>query len=592
MAIVGRPNVGKSTLFNRLIGEDRSVVHDKPGTTRDAVDTVVDTPFGPVRFVDTAGMRRRSRIDPGAEDGRTEYFSMVRALRAVDTADVALLVIDATQGVTHQDQRLAERVDAAGCPVVVLLNKVELLDAEARADISAQVADKLRFLGQSPVLKISALSGKGVHKLLPSLGETISDYHARIPTATVNRVIREAQSAQPAPHGARVLYATQGATDPPTFTLFTNRELPATYLRYLERRLREELRSGGNARQDSESDDDHDAYGPRRRQVASAATDMQTPFLVILALLCSMAAATWGRSARQRYRIARRVENLDNPDAMELSRATFVKDALVTASFGLAALASLVAIALGDRGAVAFGVLAVPAVASLVIGRHFPRQARLSQARWDIERRAEETLSQEELAPRRWAERLAPQSCRRSTGFELGQVYQAGTGLMAGDFYDVYPVSPTRLAAVIGDVTGHGIEASITAFQAKYLLRVFLQQFRDPAQAVEQLNAQMSASERIEEFISLCVVVFDTEAGTLRYASAGHPAAWLWHERDLQPLRATGPPPHARPRRHLLQPRGGPRRARPGRALHRRPGRGPLGRRVVRRGAHRLRHPA
>ena len=142
VAIVGRPNVGKSTLFNRLIGDDRSVVHDKPGTTRDAVDTVVETPFGPVRFVDTAGMRRRSRIDPDGEDGRTEYFSAVKALRAVDTADVAMLVIDATQGITHQDQRLAERVDGAGCPVVVLLNKVELLDAEGRADIPVQVGDR------------------------------------------------------------------------------------------------------------------------------------------------------------------------------------------------------------------------------------------------------------------------------------------------------------------------------------------------------------------------------------------------------------------------------------------------------------------
>jgi GTP-binding protein len=234
VAIVGRPNVGKSTLFNRLIGDDRSVVHDLPGTTRDAVDTVVDTPFGPVRFVDTAGMRRRSRIDEV-----TEYFSMVRALKAVDKADVAMLVIDATQGITHQDQRLGERVDAAGCPVVIVLNKIELLDAEGRADIGRQVSDRLRFLGQAPVLKISALSGKGVQKLLPSLGDTISDYHARVPTATVNRVIREAQAAQPAPHGSRVLYATQGATDPPTFTLFTNRELPPTYLRYLERRLRE-----------------------------------------------------------------------------------------------------------------------------------------------------------------------------------------------------------------------------------------------------------------------------------------------------------------------------------------------------------------
>jgi GTP-binding protein len=238
VAIVGRPNVGKSTLFNRLIGEDRSVVHDLPGTTRDAIDTVVDTDFGPVRFVDTAGLRRRSRIGRDDEDA-TEYFSVVRALRAVDAADIALLVIDATQGVTHQDQRLAERVDGAGCPIVVILNKWELLDADGRSRVAIDVADRLRFLGEAPVLKISALTGKGVHKLLPSLGTTITDYQARVPTATVNRVIREAQAAQPAPHGARVLYATQGASHPPTFTLFTNREIPPTYLRYLERQLRE-----------------------------------------------------------------------------------------------------------------------------------------------------------------------------------------------------------------------------------------------------------------------------------------------------------------------------------------------------------------
>jgi serine phosphatase RsbU (regulator of sigma subunit) len=112
---------------------------------------------------------------------------------------------------------------------------------------------------------------------------------------------------------------------------------------------------------------------------------------------------------------------------------------------------------------------------------------------------------------------------------------------MAGDFFDVFRVSPTRLVAVIGDVAGHGIESSITAFQAKYLLRVFLRQFRDPAQAMEELNEQMSALDRGEEFISACVVLFDTEAGTLRYSSAGHPAAYLWHDRDVQPLRATGP---------------------------------------------------
>ncbi len=234
VSIVGRPNVGKSTLFNRLIGDDRSVVHDMPGTTRDAVDTVVETEDGPVRFVDTAGMRRRSKIDEG-----TEYYSLVRALQAIDRSDVALLVIDSTVGVTAQDQRLAERVDAAGCPVVVVMNKWELLDADARDEVGYQISQRLHFIGDSPVLKLSALTGKGVHRLLPALAGTIDDYHKRIPTRKVNQVIRAAQAAQPAPHGGRVLYATQGAVDPPTFTLFANKEIAPAYLRYLERSLRE-----------------------------------------------------------------------------------------------------------------------------------------------------------------------------------------------------------------------------------------------------------------------------------------------------------------------------------------------------------------
>jgi GTP-binding protein len=234
VALVGRPNVGKSTLFNRLIGEDRAVVHDLPGTTRDTIDTVVDTDDGPIRFVDTAGMRRKSKIDEG-----TEYYSLVRALQAVDQADVALLVIDATVGITAQDQRLAERIDAAGSPVVVLLNKWELLDAEQRADVQWQVSDRLRFIGEAPVLKLSALTGKGVHKLLPALSMSIEDYTRRVPTHRVNEAIRAAQQAQPGPHGVKVLYATQAAVDPPTFTMFANREIPPTYLRYLERKLRE-----------------------------------------------------------------------------------------------------------------------------------------------------------------------------------------------------------------------------------------------------------------------------------------------------------------------------------------------------------------
>ncbi len=234
VAIVGRPNVGKSTLFNRLIGEERSVVHDLAGTTRDTIDTVVDAQGGPVRFIDTAGMRRQAKVDDD-----TEYYSVVRALKAVDGADVALLVIDATVGVTHQDQRLAERVDAAGCPIVVLMNKWEVLNAEERADIKKQFDRKMHFVGDAPVIQISALTGKNVHKLWPALSDSIADYRVRVPTRKVNEVIRAAQSAQPAPHGARVMYATQGATDPPTFTLFANKTIHPTYVRYLERSLRE-----------------------------------------------------------------------------------------------------------------------------------------------------------------------------------------------------------------------------------------------------------------------------------------------------------------------------------------------------------------
>ena len=238
VAIVGRPNVGKSTLFNRLAGDDRSIVHELPGTTRDAVDTLVETEAGPIRFVDTAGMRRRSRIDEG-----TEYYSLVRALQAIDASDVALLVIDAGEGVTHQDQRLAERVDAAGSPVVIVLNKWETLDAEARADVRRQLPDRLGFLGYAPVLPVSARTGLGAHKVVPALAQAIEAYHRRVPTAELNRVVRDAQAAHPPP-GGRVLYATQGAIDPPTFSLFATRSLPAPYLRYLERRIREHFGFG------------------------------------------------------------------------------------------------------------------------------------------------------------------------------------------------------------------------------------------------------------------------------------------------------------------------------------------------------------
>ena len=238
VAIIGRPNVGKSTLFNRLLGEERSIVHDMPGTTRDAIDTVVETPDGPVCFIDTAGLRRPSKTDRG-----TEQHATLRALRALERADVAILVIDATIGASHQDQRLAERIGVSGCPAIVALNKWDQVPTEERDDVLAGVGDRLAFLGSAPVLKMSALSGKGVHRILPALRDSVEAYHQRVPTGALNRAVQELQARQPAPR-ARIRYIVQGAIDPPTFTLFTNGRLPQTYLRYIERGLREKFEFG------------------------------------------------------------------------------------------------------------------------------------------------------------------------------------------------------------------------------------------------------------------------------------------------------------------------------------------------------------
>lgn len=265
--------------------------------------------------------------------------------------------------------------------------------------------------------------------------------------------------------------------------------------------------------------------------------------LTLVALACAGAAVIWGRSARYRAKVLSRAEReMADPDVVALVRSDVRKDLHTAVLYAVLALATSIAALVGPEqsGVVLLAVL-VPVAMSFVFGRNFVAEARVEARRSQLERRAQEVLSQDDLAPRLWAARLAPEELPDIAGFELGHLYQAGSGLMAGDFYDVFRPSPTRVAVVIGDVSGHGIDPAITAFQAKYLLRVFLRQFRDPAQAIEELNAQMAAIGRPEEFISLCVALFDTEAGTLRYASAGHPAAWLWHDREVQPLRATGP---------------------------------------------------
>ena len=270
---------------------------------------------------------------------------------------------------------------------------------------------------------------------------------------------------------------------------------------------------------------------------------MDYPLLLVVAAACAIAAGVWARSARRLQIVAGRAEREygRTSDAATVARSSFRKDVHSTVLYAVLALASGVGSFLRDDTWFLFILVLIPVAVSVVFGRDFVRDSRIAEGRFELERRAEEVLSQEDLAPKRWAERLAPEDLPDITGFEVGRVYQAGTGMMAGDFYDVFRVAPTRVVALIGDVTGHGIEASITAFQAKYLLRVFLRQYRDPAQALEELNVQLSTLERSEEMISLCAVVFDTEAGTVRYASAGHPAAWLWHEKDVRPLRSTGP---------------------------------------------------
>lgn len=264
----------------------------------------------------------------------------------------------------------------------------------------------------------------------------------------------------------------------------------------------------------------------------------------IAAIVCGTAAAYWIRSTINRQRVARRLagEKID-PDIWRLADGDYRRD-LQTAIFSALAALALFVVALAAIGvwpAALVSLLAVPSAVALARRDTLDELARIAGGRAEVEKRAREVLTQEELAPLQWAARLAPSDLPEFPGFDIGQAYQASSGAMAGDFYDVFKVDEHRVAAVIGDVTGHGIEPSITALQAKYLLRAFLLQFRDPGQALEQLNAQMSVLERGEEFISLCVLVFDTDAETLRYASAGHPAAFVWHRREVRPLGATGP---------------------------------------------------
>lgn len=268
---------------------------------------------------------------------------------------------------------------------------------------------------------------------------------------------------------------------------------------------------------------------------------------LVVAAGCLGAALVWARSTQRLQRAIRRIASElavtgSGLEAARLARAAFRKSLHTTILYALLAVGiAASAISEGAVFRLPLLLLLIPVAVSLRYGRSFFAEAPLAEALATAERRAAEVLAQQDSAPLAWSDRLAPTDLPEIEGFEVGRVYEPGTGAMAGDFYDLYPTGGSRLAAVIGDVAGHGIEPSITAFQVKYLLRNFLRQYRDPAQAIEELNIVLSASGRPEELVSLCAVVFDQAASTLRFASAGHPAAWLWHDGEVRPLRATGP---------------------------------------------------
>ena len=269
------------------------------------------------------------------------------------------------------------------------------------------------------------------------------------------------------------------------------------------------------------------------------------PILLVVSLGCLLAALVWGRSAFRLERAWRRISHSEGETGPGTKAAALAyrKELHTVLLYGLLAAGTAFSSLSSDyRFDVAMLFVLVPAGLSLRYGRQMLAEAGLTEERWILERRAKEVLDQHgQLTPMRWAARLAPDELPTMQGFEIAHVYEPGMGAMAGDFYDLFPTAPIRLSAVIGDVSGHGIEPSITAFQVKYLLRVFLRQYRDPAQAIEELNVVLSTQGRPEDLVSLCAVVFDQAAGTLRFASAGHPPAWVWHDGEVGPLRSTGP---------------------------------------------------
>jgi len=238
VALVGKPNVGKSSLLNRLSGDERSVVHDVAGTTVDPVDSLIELEGKPWRFVDTAGLRRKV----GQASGH-EFYASVRTRGAIDAAEVVIVLIDASEPLTEQDQRILTMVIEAGRALVLAFNKWDLVDEDRRFELDREIDLSLAQVQWAQRVNISAKTGRAVQKLVPALESALQSWDSRISTGRLNTFLKEVIAATPPPvrggKQPKVLFATQATARPPTFVLFTSGFLEAGYRRFIERRLRE-----------------------------------------------------------------------------------------------------------------------------------------------------------------------------------------------------------------------------------------------------------------------------------------------------------------------------------------------------------------
>jgi GTP-binding protein len=240
VAIVGRPHVGKSLLINKLLGEERSIVGSEPGTTRDAIDSPLDFGGQNVILIDTAGIRRRGRVEIGIE-----WYSVIRAMRAIDRADVSLLVVDATEPLPAQDTHIAGYVDKAGKGIIVLVNKWDLAVEKNKTVYDEYIRSRLKFAPYAPILYISAKTGQGVNKIMPLVIQVQQERSMRIPDTEINELVKQAVESHTRPRKGKFILnmysAQQSGINPPTFSFLVNNTelIHFSYKRYLENRLRD-----------------------------------------------------------------------------------------------------------------------------------------------------------------------------------------------------------------------------------------------------------------------------------------------------------------------------------------------------------------